>query len=225
MDQTSAIEAPATTLANGGMRLKAFLDGLPVEANWIAGHHIVWQTGQQNGPDGEGVEDHTHCSAFVAAVALYLDIYVLRPPQHPQELLASAQVAWLAGTATFPGPTAQHVGWRDLGKSGDAGALSIAVAAANAGQLVIAGYQEFPKTDPVTRKRTEKSGHIVVVRPQSGPIPESTGPLVISAGERNWQSIHMREPFSGHPGAWPDNIRLFALSTDLEPDVTVPVPV
>ena len=77
------------TLSDGGSRLQQFLDGLPVEANWVAGHHIVWQTGQQNGPDGAGPDDHTHCSAFVAAVALDLDISILRPPAHPQELPAT----------------------------------------------------------------------------------------------------------------------------------------
>ena len=90
-----------TDLSDGGTRLLAFIEGMQVESDWLAGHRIVWQTGQQDGPDGVGPEDHTHCSAFVAAVALYLDIYVLRPPNHPQELLVDAQVDWLRG-ASFP---------------------------------------------------------------------------------------------------------------------------
>jgi hypothetical protein len=32
----------------GGPRLLVFLDGLPVTTRWLAGHHVVWQTGQQN---------------------------------------------------------------------------------------------------------------------------------------------------------------------------------
>ena len=138
-------------LSDGGQRLLAFLDGLPVEARWLAGHRIVWQTGQQDGPDGVGPEDHTHCSAFVAAVALDLDIYVLRPPHHTQELLANAQVEWLGG-AIFPGPAAAASGWSSLGKASDAGALAAAVSAANSGKLVIAGYRQ-PDVDGV-RGRT-----------------------------------------------------------------------
>ena len=34
---------PPAVLSAGGARLQAFLDGLPVEANWIAGHRVVWQ--------------------------------------------------------------------------------------------------------------------------------------------------------------------------------------
>ena len=64
----------------GGARLTEFFDALPVTTRWIHHHRIVWQTGQQNAPDFEGPMAHTHCSAFVAAVALMLDIYLLRPP-------------------------------------------------------------------------------------------------------------------------------------------------
>jgi hypothetical protein len=61
-------------ILSGGARLQEFLDGMPIEARWLAGHHIVWQTGQQNGPDDVGPDDHTHCSALAAAIALDLDI-------------------------------------------------------------------------------------------------------------------------------------------------------
>ena len=53
----------------GGTRLAQFLTELPIETRWISGHHIVWQTGQQSGPNSVGPDDHTHCSALVAAVA------------------------------------------------------------------------------------------------------------------------------------------------------------
>jgi hypothetical protein len=91
-------------ILSGGARLQEFLDGLPIEAQWLAGHHIVWQTGQQNGPDGVGPDDHTHCSALAAAIALDLDTYLLRPPNHQQLLLSNAQMDWLAGTGTFSVP-------------------------------------------------------------------------------------------------------------------------
>jgi hypothetical protein len=196
-------------LSDGGQRLLAFLDGLPVEARWLAGHRIVWQTGQQDGPDGVGPEDHTHCSAFVAAVALDLDIYVLRPPHHTQELLANAQVEWLGG-ATFPGPAAAASGWSSLGKASDAGALAAAVSAANSGKLVIAGYRQ-PDVDGV-----ETPGHAAIVRPQTTAPSAENGPQVTMAGTRNWREITMRAAFASHPQAWPGGIALFVHATDLE---------
>lgn len=203
----------------GGARLQAFLDELPVETRWIAGHRVVWQTGQQDGPDGAGPEDHTHCSALTAAIALDLAIYLLRPPHHTQELLANAQVAWLDG-ASYPGPTAIESGWRGLGRSGDAGALGRAVAAANAGKLVIGGYRQPPAVDPATGASVEKPGHVVVVRPQPASFPADLGPLVTMAGDRNWRSVHMAPAFSSHPDAWPGDIRLFVHDTDLEAEFT-----
>ncbi len=73
-----------TEISSGGTRLLAFLDGLPIETNWIAGHHIVWQTGQQNGADGMARKRRRIAARFVAAIALDLDIYILRPPNHAQ---------------------------------------------------------------------------------------------------------------------------------------------
>ena len=198
---------PPAVLSAGGARLQAFL------------HRVVWQTGQQDGPDGVGPQDHTHCSALVAAIGLGLDIYLLRPPDHSQELLANAQTAWLGGEE-YPGPSAAEAGWTELGRSGDDGVLAGAVAAANAGKLVVGGYEQPPATDPVTGAPVDKPGHVVVVRPQLAAIPPATGPLVTMAGDRNWRSIHMGAAFSAHPGAWPDAIRLFVHDTDLEPEFT-----
>lgn len=137
---------------------------------------------------------------------------MLRPPHYSQELLASAQVRWLGG-ASFPGPSAAESQWASLGKSGNAGALEKAVAAANAGELVIAGYPA-PGNTP---------GHVAVVRPQDVPHDNAAGPVVIMAGEVNARSIAMREAFKNHPGAWPANIQLFAHDTVLEKDVEASV--
>jgi hypothetical protein len=63
-------------------------------------------TGQQDGPEQPNPSHHTHCSAFAAAVAMYLDIYLLQPPNHGQTLLANAQTQWLSGEGSFAGPTA-----------------------------------------------------------------------------------------------------------------------
>jgi hypothetical protein len=83
-----AVPAPDYT-PGGGPRLTEFLDGLPLPTCWIHHHRVVWQTGQQNAPEGQGPEAETHRSAFIAAVALVLDIYLL-PLNHGQELLDDA---------------------------------------------------------------------------------------------------------------------------------------
>ncbi|WP_419730642.1 hypothetical protein [Lichenicola sp.] len=209
-------------LSAGGLRLEQFLDDMSVETKWIAGHHIVWQTGQQNGADGSTPEDHTHCSAFVAAVALDLDIYILRPPSHPQELLANAQVAWLDG-GDYPGPAATASGWQPLGTSGDPAVIARAVELANAGKLVVGGYLQPAVTDPATGNLVRKPGHVVVVRPQPGNFASATEPLVTMASTRNWRLIQMAAAFSAHPGAWPAAIRLFVHDTDLEEDGMAPI--
>lgn len=195
--------------------MRAFLDGLPVETRWLSGHHIVWQTGQQNGPDGVGPDAHTHCSAFVAAVALDLDIYILRPPHHPQQLLANAQMDWLGGAA-FPGPSARGAGWHPLGRSSDPGILASAVTAANAGKLVVAGYRQPPTGDPTAGRFSNRPGHVVVLRPQPDLSPGPDGPLVVSVGGQNFRTVAMRQAFASHRGAWPDQIALHVHDTDLE---------
>ena len=106
-----------------------FLDALPVTTRWVHHHRVVWQTGQQNAPEGVGPMAHTHCSAFVAAVALMLDMYLLRAPVHSQQGLANAQADWFAGTGGHKGPTALDSGWIPLGASGDDTALTDAVTA------------------------------------------------------------------------------------------------
>jgi hypothetical protein len=198
----------------GGERLRGFLDGTHVETRWIANHHVVWQTGQRNGPPQGDPAHHTHCSAYVAAVALYLDIYVLRPPHHGQLRLANAQVAWLGGFGDESGPTASESGWRPLGKSGGKGVLDNAVAAANAGKLVIAGYFQPPINGP-SGQAIQGAGHVVIVRPQED-FRSDEGPQVVSAGVKNFESISMRYAFGDHPLAWPYEIQLFVHDTDLE---------
>ena len=199
-------------LTAGGYRLMGFIDSIPIETRWLAGHRIVWQTGQQNGPDGIGPSDHTHCSAFVAALALDLNIYILRPPNHGQELLADAQMAWLGGSA-FPGPLAAESGWRSLGVASGSGVLAAAVDAANQGKLVIAGYNQAPVGG------VQRSGHVVAVRPQTT-IDAEAGPQVVMAGIDNWQAISMRSAFESHAGAWPEGIMVHVHDTDLEQQFT-----
>jgi hypothetical protein len=201
----------------GGPRLAEFLDALPVTTRWIHDHRVVWQTGQQNAPEGSGLTPETHCSAFAAAVTLMLDIYLLRPPNHGQDRLANAQADWLEGAATFPGPTASDSGWIALGSSGDAGALTAAVDTANAGRLVIAIYKASPVRGPDGTLHPVP-GHVVIVRPQSATAVGADGPHVMSVADVNRPDTTMRTAFHAHPQAWPDRIGLYAHPTDLEKD-------
>jgi hypothetical protein len=201
------------TISDGGERLRVFLDGTHVETRWIADCHVIWQTGQRNGPAEGDPAHHTHCSAYVAAAALYLDIYILRPPNHKQVQLANAQVSWLNGVAGAPEPTATASGWRALGRSGDAGVLDDAIAAANQGKLVVAGYLQPPTQQGATQ--VDGPGHIVVVRPQEN-FPSDNGPQVVTAGVQNFKSASMKFAFQDHPLAWPDAIQLFVHDTALE---------
>ena len=95
--------AHAADIAPDGVRLARFLDHSGVEHRWPAGVHIAWETGVPDGKPESGTGKHTHCSAFVAAEAKQLGIYILRPPEHGQILLANAQYEWLEseGRATF----------------------------------------------------------------------------------------------------------------------------
>jgi transposase len=161
-----------------------------------------------------GSAHHTHCSAYVAAAALYLDIYILRPPHHGQLHLANAQVAWFGGGGGDTGPTAEESGRRTLGASGDDGILDDAITAANAGKLVVAGYFQPPTKLP-DGTEFDGAGHIVVVRPQDS-FEAEKGPEVVTAGVKNFRSASMKFAFGDHPLAWPDNIQLFVHDTALE---------
>jgi hypothetical protein len=214
--QAAAGPAPAYTPA-GGPRLAEFLDGLPVTTRWIHNHRVVWQTGQQSAAESQRTTEETHCSAFVAAVALMLDIYILRAPHHGQDDLANAQADWLAGEGTFTGPTAKDSKWIALGSSGDAGALKAAVEAANVGRLVV-GVYKAPSVKGSDGTLQPVPGHTCIVRPQSAAAVGDDGPRVMCAADVNRPDTSMRTAFHAHPEAWPDRIGLYACPTDLEKD-------
>ena len=161
------------------------LDGMGVETKWIAGAHINWGTGLPDDETETLPGRHTHCSAFVAAAARMLGVYILRPPEHGQVLLANAQNDWLASEGAGQG-------WRVVNGPLDAQSL------ANTGALVVASYHNH---------RDDKPGHIAIVRP--GDKTErallSEGPDVIQAATVNSGSISLRAGFAGHPHAWRDN--------------------
>ena len=161
------------------------LDSLDVESKWIVGTHVSWRTGLPDGQEGSLRGRHTHCSAFVASAAEKLGVYILRPPQHPQELLANAQNEWLASEG-------RAEGWRPLAGPAEA------QAAANHGDLVVASYHNH---------HDDKPGHIAIVRPgerTAGQIA-AEGPDVIQAGTVNSDSIPIKLGFAVHVHAWNDN--------------------
>ncbi len=165
-----------------GERLAHFLDDSDVVHRWLAGWHVDWQTGEKNRLEPGGQEAKTHCSAFVAAMAERLSIYVLRPPEHRQDLLANAQMRWLREHG------AAH-GWRALASYVEA------QAAANRGELVLEAFE-----NPDARK----PGHIAIVRPgvQTRAELDRDGPRETQAGERNAISISTAAGFRHHSGAW-----------------------
>ena len=165
-----------------GEKLRQFLDQSDVVHRWLAGVHIIWQTGEPDPDRPGGRVSATHCSAFAAAMAMRLNIYVLRPPEHAQALLANAQMGWL-------GLIGGRYGWRELASYVDA------QAAANRGELVL---EAFENPDP------RKPGHIAIVRPslKSRDLLDAHGPQETQAGATNSLSITTAKGFRHHPGAW-----------------------
>jgi hypothetical protein len=178
-----------------GQRLARFLDSTGVDHLWQPGTRVNWETGA---PIAAGKPSTTHCSAYVAAIAERLGIYVLRPPEHPQDLLANAQMGWLRSTGGGSG-------WRTLPDP------LAAQSAANRGELVVAAFENPNPAHP---------GHIAILRPslQSAETLEREGPRQAQAGAVNAFNISAAHGFAHHPGAWvaggQGGIRYFAHKID-----------
>jgi hypothetical protein len=167
------------------------IDAMEVERHWPAGVHVDWETGVPDGRPGTLGGKHTHCSAFVAAAAERFGVYILRPPEHSQALLANAQYDWLAHEGA-------RRGWMPLADAIDA------VNRANLGDLVVAVYRNH---------HDDKPGHIAIVRPNDKSVAdiERDGPQVTQAGSTNHRSITLRLGFAGHPLAWEGHeVRFYA---------------
>ncbi len=175
---------PADAVTPQAQAMMQALDAMGVESKWIAGQHVYWDTGLPTGVPETSPGKHTHCSAFVAAAAKTLGVYILRPPQHGQMLLANAQNEWLADAGTAQG-------WTRLADGGEA------QAAANRGQLVVASYHNH---------HDDRPGHIAIVRAGAKTAEQiaAEGPDVIQAGAVNRTSISVKDAFKGHPAAWRD---------------------
>jgi hypothetical protein len=172
-------------------RLAQHIDSLDVEHRWPVGAHVHWETGIPDGRPESGAGKHTHCSAFVAAAAKTAGIYILRPPEHPQLLLANAQFDWLAAEG-------RARGWTPVANGVDAQRY------ANQGWFVVAAYKNI---------HDDKPGHIAIVRPSDKPVSAilQEGPQITQAGTVNYRDVPLRVGFAGHPLAWSrQTIRYFA---------------
>jgi hypothetical protein len=176
---------PADTITPQAQAMIKVLDAMGVESKWIAGERVYWDTGLPTGVPETSPGKHTHCSAFVAAAAKNLGVYILRPPEHGQKLLANAQNEWLAEEGATGG-------WVRLANAGEA------QAAANRGLLVVASYHNH---------HDDRPGHIAIVRPANKTADQiaAEGPDVIQAGAINKTSISLKDGFAGHPAAWRDH--------------------
>lgn len=185
LTQATALPTPNADAA----MLARVLDEMQVETHWLPGIGVDWETGE---PNGKRVKDtDTHCSAFVAAAARNLGVYILCPPEHPTIMLANAQNDWLSEQGAAQG-------WTRVADGAQAQAL------ANQGDLVIASYAS---PDP------QKHGHIAVVRPSAKSAAEiqKEDPQIIQAGIDNLNSASLKEGLRHHPGAFKNGtIRFFA---------------
>jgi hypothetical protein len=175
-----------------GRRLETLLDGMNVESLWLAHEHVNWETGEADkGEDYTGPGRSTHCSAFAAAVGKKLGVYMLRPPEHGQILLANAQAEW------FHSAGGKQNGWREVRSAHDAQMQ------ANEGNLVVV---VFESPDP------HKPGHVAIVRPALRParLLDQNGPEITQAGQKNHLKTSTKVGFQAHPGAWPDGVRYYA---------------
>jgi hypothetical protein len=190
------VPAPASVqaISPAGQWLSRFLDRMDVEHHWLRGHdHIAWKTGlpleREHGRKLTPLaQDETHCSAFAAAVADGLGIYLLHPPEHSHVLLANAQFDWL------PSDAGRKAGWRPVESPVEAQSL------ANQGELVVA---VFKNPDGM------KAGHIAVVCPKVESVGEiqAKGPQITQAGFTNYRSADLSTGFDHHPGAWEPHLR------------------
>jgi hypothetical protein len=183
-------------ITDRGKRLLAVLEGMNVESLWLAHQHVNWESGEPDkGEDYTGPGRSTHCSAFAAAAGKQLGVYMLRPPEHGQILLANAQAQW------FRSPAGRRGGWQAVADAHEAQSL------ANRGNLVVV---VFESPDP------HRPGHIAIVRPshRSARLLAENGPEITQAGQKNYTKTSTKVGFLAHPGAWPGGVLYYAHSID-----------
>jgi hypothetical protein len=166
----------ASPITPDGQMLSSFLDSMDVANHWLGGQHVNWMTGEPNGKTRGAI--NSHCSAFVSAAAVRLNIYILRPPAHKQNLLANAQYNWLINQGA-------QFGWFAVGDGNQAQQI------ANLGCFVVAVFQNPDANKP---------GHIAIIRPSDKDknTIDSEGPQLIQAGRENYNSIPLLQGFRHH---------------------------
>jgi hypothetical protein len=180
------------TVTHEGQILDRVIDSMHVDQLWQPHVHIDWQTGQQDKPATyTGPDKATHCSSFTAALGEKLHVYLLHPPEHPQQLLASAQARW------FHSKEGVKDGWVPVETAVEAQTR------ANKGELVMVVFESPDESKP---------GHIAVVRPTAKTTAEieKDGPQTAQAGALNFSSGVARVSFAKHPGAWPNGVKYYA---------------
>ncbi len=172
-----------------GKKLAEKLDATDVEHHWEPGRSVAWKTGKLLEKQGEYRKSNTHCSAFVAAACLHMDVYILRPPEHETKNLANAQADWLAAKG-------REAGWKPVNNPTEAQHL------ANHGRLVVVAFRE---TNP------DRNGHIAIVRPSNKSVDKIPfeGPQIIQAGATNANSTSVKEGFRHHANAFPNGVRYY----------------
>lgn len=172
----------ASEITPAGQRLGQTLDSMHVDQFWLAGKQVDWRSGKPNGKVYAMPNGHTHCSAFAAAAAERLGVYLLHPPEHSSVLLANAQQDWLRGAGASQG-------WFAVDSPLKAQEL------ANEGKLVVVTCKN---PDP------KRPGHIAIVRPSKKDDARilAEGPEIIQAGLHNYIDTTAKEGFKNHPGAF-----------------------
>ncbi len=179
-----------------GQQLANYLSSFMVDTYWAGGYSVNLLTGATNGTSPNMTTGTaTHCSAFGAAVAEMLGIYVLRPPQHSDVSLANAQYLWFK---------TNNQGWFSLQSSFTVPMANWQVAAlaaqhaANTGALVVASYYN-----------PSGAGHFAFIRPSTKPDSDVTnvaiGPQECQSGGINSSSTNISAGFAS-PSHWPSNI-------------------
>lgn len=183
------VSAAASEITPAGEQLANVLDSMHVEQLWLSGRQVDWRTGEPNGIFYTNANLHTHCSAFAAAAAEKLGVYLLHPPEHSAFLLANAQQDWLRGEGT-------NEGWQPVKSVIEAQQL------ANEGQLVVVTCKNPDSTRP---------GHIAIVRPsaKSDKAILAEGPEIIQAGAHNYTHATTSQGFKNHRGAFENHELLY----------------
>lgn len=183
-----------------GAMLGNWLLALQVDKYWLVGTSVNWLTGA---PGGSGPNmtagTSSHCSAFAAAVAKMLGVYILGQPDASDINLANNQADWLATNTA---------GWFNIPS------MTMAQQMANTGFLVVASY-----------KSSSGSGHIAVLRPSNRPANSinANGPEECQSGDYNYADTNVVTGFSVHNGAFPNGILYYGHTVSYPLTNVIPV--